>query len=175
MSQWNDAGQYGTGASGSAPDPYPVADPQQVADPAGYSADPHTSGGYGPSPQSYQQPQQQVEPYQQPQYGPVGGVYGQPVLIAPLAPTSGAAVASLILGILSITGFGAILGPVGLGFAISGMRTTANDRFRGRGLAIGGLITSIIGSLWLLLIVIWMVAAVLIPLFVVGTSATTGY
>lgn len=72
--------------------------------------------------------------------------YGQPGFLAPGAPrTSGAAIASLILGILGCIPIITSLLAVILG--IIGIRKTSDPRYTGKGMAIAGLILGLIGLL----------------------------
>ena len=119
-----------------------------------------------PPPQPPYPPQQPPPPYGQPPYGqpPYGGppTYGQPPGAYPPGPgaggygvppqrqTSGAAIASLIFGILGcipyVTGFLAVV------LGILGIRKTSDPRYSGRGMAIGGLLLGLISLvLWGLL------------------------
>lgn len=77
-------------------------------------------------------------------------------------PTSGWAIWGLVLGLVSIFGpFGTLgilsfLAPFGLWTSIVGIRRTgANGPNSGRGIAIGGLITSIIGGFIMIATLIW--------------------
>ncbi|GAA5415639.1 hypothetical protein Pryu01_00670 [Paraliobacillus ryukyuensis] len=62
--------------------------------------------------------------------------------------TSGKAIASMVLGILSIIipYLGFILGIIAIVFAKKGMNETAEQKQGGRGMAIAGLTTGIIGT-----------------------------
>jgi hypothetical protein len=175
---------YGSADPYAAGDPYPgqgSADPfgladgtdpyasEQIVDPYVDGQDPYTAGGYGPGPTA--------QPGTYPPDGtyPAGGPYQQAgPYYAVLAPTSGAAVASLVLGILGAAGCCVVLGPIGIGFAVSGMKATATPAYRGHGLAVAGLITSIVGSLWTLLFLAYVVFIVVIP--IIGYAVDpTGY
>lgn len=87
-------------------------------------------------------------------------------------PTSGMAVASLVLGILSITMCSGLTSLPGLVCAIVGMRETgATGAKGGRGLAIAGLVTSIIGLLILAGLAVYI--AGMIGLFAYSATASS--
>jgi len=123
--------------------------PQPPMPPPPYGQPPY--GGQQPPP-PYGQP-----PYggQQPPYGgmPPGGGYPPPTPgpggygMPPQRTTSGAAVASLIFGILGCVPF--ITGLLAIILGIVGIKKTGDSHYSGRGLAIGGLL------LGLLSIVLW--------------------
>ena len=98
---------------------------------------------FGQPPQ--QQPpfgQAQIQPpYGQPPYGQQP--YGQPGFGQAPRGTSGAAIASLICGILGCVPFITSLLAVILGFV--GIKATSNGRAGGRGMAIAGLILGLLG------------------------------
>src|SRR5262249_37441445 len=80
-----------------------------------------------------------------PAYGPPGyDPYGQPnVMMVVTQPTSGAAVASLVLGILGLlVGWCACLLPnlVGIVLGHMGLSQTKDGRANGRGMAVAGLV-----------------------------------
>lgn len=109
--------------------------------------------GYQASTSNY--PGQSVQPYQG---YPTTGVYGAPVSpYGRLRPNSGYAVPGLVLGIIGV--FCGITGPIGLGMGIAALRQidAEPDRFGGRGLAIGAIITGAIGTLWVL---IWILGTI---------------
>src|SRR5688500_3084373 len=91
----------------------------------------------------------QVPPPPQPGYTPAPGAPGAPQAYSmpPQRQTSGAAVASLIFGILGCVPFVTGLLAIILGFI--GMRTTRDPKYSGRGMAVAGLI------LGLLSLVVW--------------------
>ncbi|EYT51260.1 DUF4190 domain-containing protein [Brachybacterium muris] len=144
---------YGQGSAGEYQDPY--------TDPYGGSS------AMSPSP-TYQQDQQGFAA--QVDQGAHG--YGQSTY-APGPPSSGMAITGMVLGIASIAFCAGFTAPFGLVFSILGMKETAPSAASpkgGRGLAIAGLVTSIIGSLILLL---W-VAYIVLIIVGVGMSGS-GY
>ena len=170
----------GAGWSHSAPeDPYAVG--PDGTDP--YASEPLDADGFGPvfgsaaenpagggavamagagQPYSGQQHPGQAYPGHQhpaPYPGPQG--YGP---YAPPPPSSGAAITSLVLGLLALTMCAGLTSPVGIIFAAKGMKETgpsAPAPKGGRGLAIAGLVTSLIGLLPLLIFVFYIVIFVL--------------
>ena len=155
--------------SGSASDPYGTYDPYATTSSAAGAEDQLASPGFGPefggSPVA-------APAYATPAYGaPASSMagYGVPAYaVAP--PTAGSAIAALVLGILSLTMCQGIAGPVGLVFSIIAMRQTAPGTVPvqgGRGLAIAGLVTSILGTLvlafWIVYIVIMVVFVATVP------------
>ncbi|MER5862643.1 hypothetical protein [Kitasatospora sp. NPDC002040] len=101
---------------------------------------PDPYGSYGPPPQPAQPPYAAPQ-YQQPGYG-----YPQPVQPAPVP--NNLAVASMVLGFLSVLVcfYGALLAPVGLGLGVAGL-ARAQRTGVGRTQAIGGLVLSVLGLL----------------------------
>jgi len=96
-----------------------------------------------PAPGYGQQQGQQPYGYQQPVYGTGPDPYGAP------PKTSGKATTSLVLGVVSMVCFGFF---TGIPAIIVGMRARkeirhSQGRVSGDGLALGGIITGIIGSL----------------------------
>ena len=90
-------------------------------------------------------------------YVPQQPGYGQPIVYAGMqAPTHGPAVASMVLGILSLVlwWFGIITGIIGLALGASSLKhCRPNGPKNGRGMAIAGITCSIIAlSLWLILL-----------------------
>lgn len=91
--------------------------------------------GYGPPPQ--------------PGYGPYGYPYPAPYPMAmPQPPRSNAALTGMILGIIglctSIFYVGGVIGIIGLIFSIIGIRAVNRTGQAGKGMAITGLVTSIL-------------------------------
>ena len=170
---------YADGTSGA--DPYaasmqgadPYAAGMQGADPYGqeqlvadgfaptFSSD---GGGHGRAVGSSAGP----SPWGQ-QYGPAGyGAYASP------APTSSMAVTGFVLGLVGLFFCPGIVSPLGLLFSALGMKETgaaAMPPKGGRGLAIAGLVTSLIGVLLLLLGLAYFV----FMLVVVAGSEGAGY
>jgi hypothetical protein len=74
-----------------------------------------------------------------------------PAAVSPvLAPLSGKAIASLVLGVtgLSIWPLGLLLGPIGMFFALAGMRESRYAKARsGHGMAVAGMVTSLVSLL----------------------------
>ena len=121
-------------------------------------AEPHTSQY---AQQQYPQPTQQYaqqQPYGQPQYGQPG--YAQPGYAQ---PTEGLAIAGLITGILFWPA-GIIISPI----ALSKIKKTGNG---GRGLAIAGLILSILGALGTIAGIIVFAISIAISAATIGTIA----
>lgn len=128
---------------GATPSPAPAATGSPPGPPQGYPA-----YGGGPSP---------ANPYASPSSDVSGPVpYYNPAYEAML-PSSGKAIASLVLGILSIAliYFGLILGPLAIGFWASARKDLEEmpPRFKGKGMNTAGLVTGIIGTIIGVLIV----------------------
>lgn len=85
---------------------------------------------------------------QQPHYGP-----GTQIVYVQSPGTSGFAIASLVLGILWLGGFGSLLATI---FGAIAMRHTRDGRQSGRGIATAGLILGIVGLVGA--IVVWSLA-----------------
>jgi len=79
-------------------------------------------------------------------------------------PTSGKAIASLVLGIASIPiwPIGWILGPLGFIFGINSKKEIRSGRGSGEGLAMAGMVTGIIGTVTSILFVAWMLVWILV-------------
>ena len=174
--------QWGQDPYGQEQDPYAAQQSPYGAaqSPYGAEQDPYSSGAGSSG--DFQEPYgAEQSGYGAPQFGagaqqpyPVGapGPYGTPIAMAP--PSSGLGIAGFILGLLSITACTGITGPFGLVLSIMGMRETspaAASPRGGRGLAIAGLVLSILGTLILLAFV----AYVIFAFVVVGVSASSGY
>ncbi len=125
-------------------DPYGPDDPYGSTDP------------YGPAPSSVAVPR--AYPY--PAY-------------PPLPPASGTAIASLVLGILALTLCAGVTSIPGLICAAIAMRETREGRRSGGGIAIAGLVLSIIGLLILVLTLAWF--AFMILTVWISVSQSTGY
>ena len=123
------------------------------------TAFPPPPGDGSQPPAQYQTPQQYPQPPQG-QYAPAPG-YGQPYG-APPSKSNGMAITSLVLGIVALLTvwlppLAIVIAVVGLVLGLLGMRKAAESG--GRGLALGGLITS---GLALLASVILLVLTVLV-------------
>ncbi|GKU78166.1 DUF4190 domain-containing protein [Paenibacillus sp. L3-i20] len=103
----------------------------------------HTSDPFGQQPQFSNQ--QQFQPYPYP------------------PKTNGKAIAGLVLGICSlvIPYIGFLPGIVGFILSILSLKEIKKSNEQGRGLAIAGLVTSIIGSLlWIVIVVIFVIIVI---------------
>jgi hypothetical protein len=142
-----------TMASTSGPDGH---DRQRDDAQRAYEQQGHPQQGYPQ--QGYPQQGYPQQGYQQ-GYPQQGG-YGQP----PVAPRNGAGIAALVLGILSILlswllGLGLLPGVIGLVLGIVGLRRVRRGRATNRGTALAGLITSILGVLLSLVVVVVLAVA----------------
>lgn len=161
----NDAFGSASDPYGSGNDPYGSANDAYVSDFAPTSGDPFASSAAGFDARS-------TSSSFGPQFGAAPqGVYAHPVAMAP--PSSGLGIAGFILGILSLTFCSGITGPFGLVLSIMGMKETAPGATppkSGRGLAIAGLVLSILGTLVLLAVVAYIVFMIVL----VGATAGSG-
>lgn len=102
--------------------------------------------GYQASTSQY--PGQQVAPYQgyQAAYTVPNSPYARSL------PNSGYAIPSLVLGIVSFVTCG-ITGPLGIGFGVAALKQIQAEpnSYGGNGLAIGGIVTGALGTLFLLM------------------------
>jgi hypothetical protein len=147
--------------------PSPAAYPGSAAasgyptDPYTVPADPYPTTPYppGPAPAGYPYGQTSAPPYGQPSGPPYGQVM-QPMAVVVAPPASGAALASMILGIVGLV-FGCFLcgipSVLAIIFGHIGLNQTKNDVKSGRGQAIAGLvmgyvliIPTIIGTIFFL-------------------------
>ena len=147
-------------------------------DPDGHEQDPYAAqqspygaaqSPYGAEQNGYSAPQ--FDAGAQPYGVGVPGPYASPLVMAP--PSSGLGIAGFVLGLRSITLCTGITGPFGLVLSIMGMRETSPEAASprsGRGLAIAGLVLSILGTLLLLAFVAYVIFAIV----VVGLSASSG-
>lgn len=134
--QGDDTGQWSTPPGASSPPPAGSRPEPQYGQYAG--GDPYPEGG-----------QQGYAPYQ----GQYQGGYGQPYGAPPQyqqRPGSGLAIASLILGILSVIGFcipvlAPLLGLIAVVLGFVALSRIRAGRAAGRGMAIGGLVTGVLG------------------------------
>ena len=105
-------------------------------------------------------------------YPPPQVPYGQPVPPVPPAPTSGKSTTSLVLGIVSLffcgffTGIPAII----VGMSARKEIRRSNGALSGDGLALGGIITGVLGTVWTLI-----AAGILIALIAFGAEAVKTY
>lgn len=107
---------------------------------------------------------------------PWGQQHGQPGFghYSPPAPTSAMAVTGFVLGLVGLILCPGIVSPVGLLFSVLGMRETGAaswSRKGGRGLAIAGLVLSLIGVVMLLLTLAYVVFMVVM----IAVSEGAGY
>ncbi len=79
-----------------------------------------------------------------------------------ISPTSGKAITALVLGILSIIipYIGLIIGIVGIIFAVLALKEIRRTGKAGRGMAIAGLVTSIIGTALYALIIGFLIVGI---------------
>ena len=152
------------GAGGARPMDPPGEAPAYGQQPPSYGQHSASSGqpAYGQQPSYGQQPpsfgQQSPDQgqawgqpgYGQPAYGQPG--YGQPGYAQPTRGGSGLAVAALVLGILALLSFITIIGGIALGLVAVILGFIARGKARagtgsGSGLALGGIITGLIGML----------------------------
>lgn len=154
------------GQTASAPEgPYAVG--SEGTDP--YARDPLDADGFGPvfgteaeAPASGYAAAASApgQPYPTQYPGPHG--YGP---YTPPPPSSGAAITSLVLGLLALTMCAGLTAPVGVIFAAKGMKETgphAPTVKSGRGLAIAGLVTSLIGLIPFLFLLLYIGMMVLV-------------
>lgn len=176
------------GSQGSGGDPYAAGgDPYAAGrDPYATGGDPYTGGGAlyaaGRYPSAHG-----TNSYGQSANGPLDGAPGfapefgtgpayvaQTGPYAPPAPSSNSAITTFVLGLVSLVFCAGLPAPVGLFFAVKAMKDTAPTASpvkSGRGFAITGLVLNIIGMLYLIGIVLYIV-------FIVGLvalSETSGY
>lgn len=156
-----------------APAPYmttPSSPPADQTPPPGYGPPPYGASGpaaYPPTPgdNPYAAPTAAAAP----SHAAYGYAYSQPSML----PTSGKAIASMVIGICSIVIYilGFILGPLAIGLWASARNDFKQmpPRYKGQGLATAGLVTGIIGSLIGLLMVVVIIVAI------VAASQTQGY
>lgn len=145
-----------------APEPAPpaFAQPEPPApafnpfdSPASEANAPLAESNWTPSPAADDQSWQQNEPMHNPQYQPGSGI-----------PAAGGqnqtlAIVSLVLGIASIIFCAGLTGPPALITGIMAKKKATNNpaEYGGAGLALGGIITGILGTLLLLLVVAYFV------------------
>lgn len=161
MSESPGSGFGGSGDAGFAPPeggfapPVSDAPPTQAALPVQPPYQPNPQQPPYPQP-PYSQPAYPQQTFPQPPYPQAypGGYYGPPMM---RQQNSGMAVAGMMLGICSLVLFWAsLLGPLlavmGIIFSSLGMSQTSRPGFTGRGMAIAGLVCSLIAAaFWVLL------------------------
>jgi hypothetical protein len=107
-------------------------------------------------------------------YGQPGqpGPYGQPVPPVPTSPTSGKATTSLILGVLSLflCGFFTGIPAIFVGLSARKEIRESNGAVSGEGIALGGIITGVLGTLWTLI-----AGGILVALIVFGAQVANDY
>ena len=101
--------------------------------------------------------------------------YGQPappVPPVPSPPTSSKATTSLVLGIVSLFFCGFLTGIPAIIVGVSARREIrrSNGTLSGDGLALGGIITGVLGTLWTLI-----AGGILVALLVFGTQVAEDY
>lgn len=164
---------YGAQAPYGPQDPYGSQDPYGAQDPYG-SRDPYGSASpYGAGDPSGPAPGVPASSAPAPVGGRPGVAGGPPIYyVAPL-PTPGFIIAGFVLGIVSITFCAGLTAPFGLYYSIRGMRAAApgaEPPVGGYGLAIAGLVTSILGMVALLFMLAYFVLIAVLAL-----SAPSGY
>lgn len=116
-----------------------------------FSSDPYGTAGHGAAPSTAQHPG--AHPAGSPGYGH----------FPPAPPSSGSAIAGFVLGLLGITMCSGLTAPFGIIFSAMGMKETgpgATTAKGGRGFAIAGLVTSLIGLLPLALVLFYIVMVI---------------
>lgn len=156
----------------NAPATEPYVQDQNVQDPYAqdpygqdpYAADPLAADGFGPVFGSSAQAQpggyavatyDPAQQYGAHPSGPPGYGYYPPPL-----PSSGAGITGFVLGLLALTMCAGLTAPIGIIFAAVGMKETgptATNRKGGRGLAIAGLVMSLVGLIPFLFLVLYFV------------------
>lgn len=121
------------------------------SDPLGPSPGPPSYGSAPlppPPPPSYGAPA--------PAYGAPGGFPAQPYGAPAASPTNGLAIAALVCGVLSLTCFPP-LGLVAIGLGVAALSRAKKMNGSGRGLAIGGIVTGVLGTIATIAIVILLI------------------
>ena len=100
------------------------------------------------------------------------GYYPPPVPPIPSPPTSSKATTALVLGVLSLFCFGFLAGipAIAVGWSARKEIRNANGAVGGDGLALGGIITGILGTLWSLVAV-----GILVSLLAIGGQVAEQY
>lgn len=98
--------------------------------------------------------------------------YGQPVAPVPTPPTSAKSTTSLILGIVSLFLCGFLTGIPAIIVGLSARKEIrrSEGRLSGEGLALGGIVTGILGTLWTLI-----AAGILVALVAFGAGVANDY
>ncbi|WP_394216975.1 DUF4190 domain-containing protein [Brachybacterium vulturis] len=112
-----------------------------------YASDPYAAGPYAPDPYAAGPPPG-PSPVGPPQFG---------AFPAPL-PSSNAAIAGFVLGLVGLAMCGGLTSPFGIWFSAQGMKETAPTARAprgGRGLAIAGLVTSLVGLIPLFILLLY--------------------
>lgn len=165
------AGTYGGAGGYGSPGTDPYGAPSGEPGSGASASDPSASSAASAAPDPYASSAAATPGYTGPEFGsgalPYGGPAQPQYYVAP--PSSGAATAAMILGILSLTCL-PLTGPVAIVLAAMGMKATADGTQGGRGLAIAGLVTGILGTLYLIFVVLWILLYVVVGVWAVGTS-----
>ncbi|WP_435738268.1 DUF4190 domain-containing protein [Cellulosimicrobium sp. PMB13] len=160
----------GTGADGFAPPSGAVAPSAGHTSPYGpgpsapYGTPPGTTPYPGPGdpaagypPPGYPPPGYPSPGYPPPGYGPAyPGAYGQPY--GPVTPTSGLAVASMVVSVASLVLCLGLTGVVGLVLGIVALNQVMRDGKRGKGFAIAGIAVGAVGTVVLGLLLVGIVS-----------------
>ena len=141
---------YGVGRATDAYaiDPYGAGDPTDPHATDPYATDPCATDSYASSARQAQQP---VGPY--PTGPPQFGAFQAPL------PSSGAAIAGFVLGLVGLVMCGGLTSPFGIWFSARGMNETAltsREPMGGRGLAIAGLVMSLVGLIPLFFLLLYL-------------------
>lgn len=98
--------------------------------------------------------------------------YGQPVPPRASPPTSSKATTSLVLGVVSLLLCGFLTGIPAIFVGLSARKEIkrSNGSLGGEGLALGGIITGVLGTIWMLV-----ATALLIALFAFGADVINNY
>ena len=104
--------------------------------------------------------------------GPVPYGYPPPVPPVPSPPPSSKATTALVLGVLALFCFGFLTGIAAIAVGVSARKeiSRSNGALGGDGLALGGIITGILGTLWSLV-----VGAILVSLLAIGSEVADQY
>lgn len=158
----SDPSDYGYGETERDPFASSASDAERTSD--GSTGDDSATGAYAADPyaQPADAPPADASPYAAPQaYAPQQQPYAaQPAYgYAPAPPSSGVALASMITGIAalalgSMCGLPILAAPVAIILGAMGMRETGPGQKAGRGFAITGLATGIIGTLLIIGVVL---------------------